>query len=107
VDMLDTPADAMASIKATGVPLVTFDDRGPGRFHADAIINVLVEEPEPERLRPGTRLLEGGDYVVLDPIFAEAHNETGMRDEGRASEARDGLGRGGQILTPHPSSLIS
>src|SRR5262249_39131844 len=80
VDMLDTPAADMAALRAAAVPLVTFDDRGAGRLHADTIINILVEEPEPHQLRPETRLLEGGAYVVLDPIFAQAHNETGMRD---------------------------
>jgi len=79
VDMLDTPETEMAALAETGVPLVTFDDRGPGRRHADTLINVLVTEPEPESLRPGTRLLEGGPYVVLDPVFAEAHREAEKR----------------------------
>lgn len=73
VDMLDTPEEEMAALAATGVPLVTFDDRGPGRFHADLIVNVLVTEPTPPLLRPETRLLEGPAYAVLDPIYAEAH----------------------------------
>jgi spore coat polysaccharide biosynthesis predicted glycosyltransferase SpsG len=60
----------MAALLATGIPLITLDDRGPGRRFADTIVNVLVEEPEPESLRRETRLLEGGDYVVLDPVFA-------------------------------------
>jgi spore coat polysaccharide biosynthesis predicted glycosyltransferase SpsG len=70
VDMLDTPEDDIAALAEAGIPLATFDDRGPGRLYADAIINILIEEPEPDRLRPRTRLYQGGPYVVLDPLFA-------------------------------------
>src|SRR5262249_480339 len=67
VDMLDAPEPDMAALRATGIPLVTFDDRGEGRRHAGTLINILVEEPDPDSLSCSTRLLEGGDYVVLDP----------------------------------------
>lgn len=69
VDMLDTPEPDMATIAATGIPLITFDDRGPGRGFTSAIINILVTEPDPESLPKYVELLEGGDYVVLDPAF--------------------------------------
>jgi spore coat polysaccharide biosynthesis predicted glycosyltransferase SpsG len=69
LDMLDTPEPDMTAIAATGVPLITFDDRGPGRKFANAIINILVTEPEPKALPESVELLEGGDYVVLDPAF--------------------------------------
>lgn len=82
VDMLDTPEQEMAALAETGVPLVTFDDRGPGRRWADTIINILVTEPEPDSLRPGTRLLEGSPYVVLDPVFADANREAAQRKVG-------------------------
>jgi spore coat polysaccharide biosynthesis predicted glycosyltransferase SpsG len=79
VDMLDTLEKEMEAVAAAGVPLVTFDDRGPGRKRADTLINILVEEPEPASLSPQTRLLEGGPYVVLDPIYAEAHRNPVQR----------------------------
>ncbi len=82
VDMLDTPEPDMAALAATGVPLLTFDDRGDGRRHANTIVNILVEEPEPTAL-PGTcRLLEGGPYVTLDPIFAQVHDSPAHREFG-------------------------
>lgn len=73
VDMLDTLASEMSAIAACGVPLATFDDRGAGRRFADLIVNVLVQEPEPVALPSHIRLLEGGAYVTLSPIFAAAH----------------------------------
>lgn len=76
VDMLDTPQDDMRELAQSGVPIVTFDDRGPGRMHADTLINILVEEPEPAALPASVRLLQGGEYVVLDPVFAEEHDRT-------------------------------
>lgn len=71
VDMLDTPDEDMAALRSAGIPLLTFDDRGPGRRHANTLIDILVEEPEMESLPPDCRLLQGGPYVTLDPIFAE------------------------------------
>jgi len=82
VDMLDTPDADMRAIRETGVRLVTFDDRGPGRQFADAIINILVEEPRPESLPQSTRLLEGGDYVVLDPVFEDIQTRLPAREFG-------------------------
>ena len=70
VDMLDTPAEAMAAIRATCRSLVTFDDRGPGRLYANLLINVLVAEPHADALSGSTRLLQGPAYAVLDPVFA-------------------------------------
>lgn len=72
VDMLDTPAEDMRRLREVGVPIATFDDRGPGRIFADTIVNVLVTEPEPARLPAGTRLLEGGPYVTLDRPYRDA-----------------------------------
>jgi spore coat polysaccharide biosynthesis predicted glycosyltransferase SpsG len=71
IDMLDTPDEEMREVARADVPIVTLDDRGEGRRRADTIINVLVSEPQPRLLRPETRLLEGGAYVTLDPIFRD------------------------------------
>jgi spore coat polysaccharide biosynthesis predicted glycosyltransferase SpsG len=82
VDMLDTPEPDMVALRATGIPLVTFDDRGEGRRHADTIIDVLIEEPAEDSLPRSTRILEGGDYVVLDPVFETAHSGSPRREFG-------------------------
>lgn len=79
VDMLDTPEEDMRLLASTGIPIVSFDDRGAGRFYANTLVNILVAEPDRARLCLHTRLLEGAEYVVLDPIFAGAH-ETPRRD---------------------------
>src|SRR5439155_1446512 len=82
VDMLDTPESDMRRLAETGIPLLTMDDRGPGRVWASEIINILVTEPERERLPKNVGLLEGGDYVTLDTIFAEAHRSPVKREFG-------------------------
>ncbi len=82
IDMLDTPNMDMGALRATGIPLLTFDDRGKGRVHADTIINILVEEPNRDFLRPETRLLEGGQYVVLDPAFESIQERLPEREFG-------------------------
>ncbi len=86
VDMLDTSGHEMAALCALGSPIVTLDDLGLGRLWADAIINVLVREADPQALDARTRLLEGPEFATLDPVFAEPlptaprdHAETGRR----------------------------
>jgi len=69
VDMLDTEAGALAEVSKLGPKVITLDDRGAGRLGADAIVNFLVREPDPERLSAGTRLWEGPEYATLDPAF--------------------------------------
>lgn len=73
VDMLDTPGADMALLAECGVPILTFDDRGPGRVYADAIVNILIEEPMPSALPSKVRLYQGPSYAVLDPAYAAAH----------------------------------
>jgi spore coat polysaccharide biosynthesis predicted glycosyltransferase SpsG len=80
VDMLDTPEAEMRALAGAGVPLVTFDDRGAGRRFARAIVNILIEEPDPRSLPPALSLYQGGPYVVLDPPFADAY-DAGIRRE--------------------------
>jgi spore coat polysaccharide biosynthesis predicted glycosyltransferase SpsG len=72
VDMLDTDPQEMAAVAASGVPIVTFDDRGEGRRSADLLINVLVEEPAPDTLLK-TKLLQGPSYVALAEEFGPAY----------------------------------
>ncbi len=80
IDMLDTPERDMRSLADTGVKLVTFDDRGPGRVYADAIFNVLVEEPDQSMLKPVCRLFEGCPFAMLDPQFAALGNDLKVRN---------------------------
>jgi len=80
IDMLDTPEPDMRALARTGVKLVTFDDRGPGRVYADAIFNVLVEEPDRSSLKPGCRLFEGCPFAMLDPPFAALGNDQNARN---------------------------
>jgi spore coat polysaccharide biosynthesis predicted glycosyltransferase SpsG len=77
----------MAALAATGVPLVTFDDRGEGRRHASAIINILVTEPDPASLPAGVRLFEGGPYVVADPLVVRTARRIEERDLRHARRA--------------------
>lgn len=67
-DRLDTDARHAARIKALGLPLATFDDRGSGAELADVHIAGLALDPE-EPLT-GRRVLRGLPYVVLDPAIA-------------------------------------
>jgi spore coat polysaccharide biosynthesis predicted glycosyltransferase SpsG len=71
VDMLDTPAESLDNIKRLGPCVITMDDRGPGRFGADAIIDFLVREPDYSQLPASVRLYEGPEYATLDATYAE------------------------------------
>jgi len=64
-DRLDTDARHAEMVKATGVPLVTFDDRGTGAALADLHIAALAFDMQ-EKLA-GARLLRGADYLILNP----------------------------------------
>lgn len=64
-DRLDTDLRHAEKIKATGIPLVTFDDRGTGAALADLHIAALAFD-EQERLG-GAKLLRGADYLILNP----------------------------------------
>ncbi|MBC6994118.1 hypothetical protein QWY85_18840 [Neolewinella lacunae] len=43
-DRLDTTAAEMAELKALGVPLINFEDLGPGARYADLVINAMYPE---------------------------------------------------------------
>lgn len=63
-DRLDTDIRHAQKIKAAGIPLVTFDDRGSGAALADLHIAALAFDPH-EGLG-GERLLRGADYLILN-----------------------------------------
>jgi spore coat polysaccharide biosynthesis predicted glycosyltransferase SpsG len=68
-DRLNTDARHAEKIKASGVPLVTFDDRGTGAALADLHIAALAFDAE-ERLA-GTKLLRGADYLIVNPQISD------------------------------------
>lgn len=68
-DRLDTDVRHAEKIKATGIPLVTFDDRGTGAAQADLHIAALTFDAQ-ERLA-GTKLLRGSEYLILNPQITD------------------------------------
>ena len=71
VDILESPPDLMAYFRQKTECLVSIDDLGEGRFHADLLFNVIHHPP---RL-PGAQYTELTDlrYVILREAFAQAH----------------------------------
>jgi len=64
-DRLDTDVRHAAKVKATGIPLVTFEDRGTGAAMTDLHIAALAFDAQ-ERFA-GSRLLRGLDCLILNP----------------------------------------
>lgn len=62
-DRLDTDIRHARAVKSLGLPLITFDDRGPGAELADVNVAALVFDP-PGTL-PGARVLQGPEFLVL------------------------------------------
>jgi len=69
-DRLDTTAVHVERVKATGVPVVTFDDRGDGAALSDLNVAALVFNPEEIARLKGRRVLTGLDNLVIDPDIA-------------------------------------
>jgi spore coat polysaccharide biosynthesis predicted glycosyltransferase SpsG len=63
-DRLDTTQEHSVQVKAAGLPLVTFDNRGSGAALADLHIAALAFDEAP---LVGKRLLTGVDYLILNP----------------------------------------
>lgn len=69
-DRLDTTAEHVERVKATGLPVVTFDDRGSGSVQSDLNVAALVFDPEDVARLQGARVLTGVDHLVLNPAIA-------------------------------------
>ncbi len=69
-DRLDTTAAHVERVKATGLPVVTFDDRGSGAAQSDLNVAALVFDPEEVARLRGARVLTGVDHLVLNPAIA-------------------------------------
>ncbi|PNU21157.1 glycosyl transferase [Geothermobacter hydrogeniphilus] len=64
-DRHQTSASHASRVAATGIPLVTFDDRGPGAAHADLHFAPLVFTDR-TRLQ-GRKIFTGPDFLILTP----------------------------------------
>ena len=69
-DRLDTHADHVQRVKATGVPVATFDDRGSGATVSDLNVAALSFEVEDKVRLEGGRVLRGVEYLVINPQIA-------------------------------------
>ena len=72
-DMLDTPREYMEHLKAANIPVVNFEDEGPGSVLADQVVNALYEEPQngADGKQP-ERFLYGHKYFCLRDEFLQA-----------------------------------
>mgnify|MGYP002600453741 FL=1 len=69
-DMLDTPREYMEHLKAANIPVVNFEDEGPGSVLADQVVNALYEEPQNETNgKQPERFLYGHKYFCLRDEF--------------------------------------
>lgn len=69
-DRLDTTAAHVERVKATGLPVVTFDDRGSGAAQSDLNVAALVFDPAEVARLQGAWVLTGVDHLVLNPAIA-------------------------------------
>jgi spore coat polysaccharide biosynthesis predicted glycosyltransferase SpsG len=67
-DRYSTDARHAARVKAEGVGLATFDDKGTGAALADVHFAALWFDGEPP---PGKTVLRGLDYLILDPAILQ------------------------------------
>jgi spore coat polysaccharide biosynthesis predicted glycosyltransferase SpsG len=69
-DRLDTDTAHVKRVKATGTAVVTFDDRGSGAALSDLNVAALVFDPQDVQRLQGARVLNGVDFLVLNPCIA-------------------------------------
>lgn len=68
-DRLDTDIRHAEKVKATGIPLVTFDDRGAGAKLADLHIAAMAFDSGKQIA--GAKLLRGSEYLILNPQISD------------------------------------
>jgi spore coat polysaccharide biosynthesis predicted glycosyltransferase SpsG len=79
-DRLDTTAAHVERVKANGLRVVTFDDRGSGAALSDLNVAALVFDPAEVARLQGLRVLTGADNLVLNPEiirFRRARSQLG------------------------------
>lgn len=69
-DLLDTDPAYMAALKGAGLPIVNFEDKGPGAELADMVVNALYESSN------DPRVLAGPSYFCLRDEFLQAERNT-------------------------------
>ena len=69
-DRLDTTAEHVECVKSTGLPVITFDDRGMGAALSDLNVAALVFDPTEVACLQGRRVLKGVEHLVLNPAIA-------------------------------------
>lgn len=100
-DMHKTDRRSTLRIKAKGVPVVTFDDRGSGAADSDLHIAALFFDPREQPA--GHRVLHGTDYMILNPEIAKHRRQ-------RSTDARWIVTLGGADtygVTPKVMRLLS
>lgn len=70
-DILDTDTAYMGGLTASGVPVVNFEDEGPGSDMADMVFNALYEMP-PQTARNQSHFFCGHRYFCLRDEFLTA-----------------------------------
>lgn len=71
-DMLDTSRGYMERLKAAGIPVVNFEDEGPGAALADQVVNALYEEGKGDGTKENPRFFYGHRYFCLRDEFIQA-----------------------------------
>lgn len=69
-DRLDTAADHVGRVKALGVPVATFDDRGSGAALSDLNVAALLFDTQDIARLQGRVVLSGVSYLVINPGIA-------------------------------------
>ncbi len=69
-DRLDTTEAHVERVRAMGIPVATFDDRGSGAAFSDLNVAALVFDAEEIARLQGARILNGVAHVVLNPAIA-------------------------------------
>ena len=70
LDLQNTTESLIYSIKKFVPRIVSFEDLGSGRNHADILIDCNLAPSESKKLASNTRALFGPDYSALHPDFA-------------------------------------
>ena len=82
-DMLDTSAEYMKHLTDANIPVVNFEDEGPGSNLANLVINALYENGGPQDAdAPRSHVLYGHRYFCLRDEFLQATQNTFRADPG-------------------------
>lgn len=84
--LVDLPDDldlaTYRSYESLGIPIVLLDDHGPGKDLATLTVNAIAHPDHLEDALEGERILNGPDYIILDPAFNKTKTAD-FRDSGK------------------------